>query len=240
MELTNDTIWNVSLPATYCTEWKDGYGVRGWKLDVAIGDPAVIASTEETGKQIPTSVFVHDILDHHLCGLPMSGHRNEAIALNLLFERTGSSPVPDYTQMVEEDILRGEVNGEAMTSFLPETLLADIPEEYRKNGVTIIQYLSEKLGKDALIRTLVDHFRTLGKEGYQTAKESWNTTGLDFQRRKTIGLCIQKLLEESSPFLKENTPEVLHADIRLSNEQCGLLLKGINKEYICNAYNSTA
>lgn len=234
MKSTHDSHWNVTLPATYCSEWKDGFGARGWKLDVSIGDPAVIASTEETGQQIPTSVFVHDIVDHHLCGLPMSGHRNEAIALNLLSERTGASPIPDYTGMVKEDILLGEVNGEDMTSFLPETLLGEIPEEFRKNGISIIRYLADRLGKEVLKKTLVEHFQNLGKEGYQKAKDSWRKTGLDFQRRTKIGLCIQKLLEKSSLFLKERAPDVIHAEFRLSNEKCSLLLEEVNKEYVCN------
>jgi hypothetical protein len=234
MKQANDKHWDVTLPATYCSEWKDGYGVRGWKLDVSIGDPAVIVSTEETGRQIPTSVFVHDIVDHHLCGLPMSGHRNEAIALNLLAERTGSSPLPDYTQMVEEDILLGSVNGEDMTTFLPESLASDIPEELKGNGRLMIQFLSNKLGSDALKNALIEHFQTLGEAGYQKARSTWLTTGLDFQKRKQIGFCIQKLLEESSPFLKESVPEVIHADIRLSNDSCSLLLKDIDKEFVYN------
>jgi len=234
MKSTNETIWNVSLPATYCSEWKDGYGVRGWKLDVSIHDPAVIASTEETGRQIPTSVFVHDIVDHHLCGLAMSGHRNEAIALNLLAERTGSSPIPDYRQMTEEDILRGDVNGEAMTSFLSKTLMAEVPEANREDGATIIHYLSEKLGRDRLKNMLVDHFKNMGEMGYQKARSSWRSTGLDFLRRKQIGLCLQNLLEESSSFLKKTAPEIAHAEIRLSNEQCSLLLTDSDKEYVCN------
>jgi len=171
MNVTNIDQWQIRLPASYCTEWQDGYGVRGWKLDVSIGDPAVIASTEETGKQIPTSIFVHDIVDHHLCGLPMSGHRNEAIALRLLHERTGSSPVPDYRQMVEEDILRGNVNGERMTTFLPESLLSLAPMALRENDKTLVNYLIAKLCREELTDRLVKHFAALGEEGYQEARK---------------------------------------------------------------------
>jgi hypothetical protein len=234
MKTTYDRHWNVTLPATYCSEWNDGFGARGWKLDVSIGDPAVIASTEATGQRIPTSVFVHDILDHHLCGLPMSGHRNEAIALKLLAERTGSSPVPDYVQMIEEDILLGAVNGEDMISFLPEPLLDKVPEEASKGGRSIIQYLSNLLGKETLKNRLIEHFQTLGEAGYQKARKSWDATGLDFLRREQFGLCIQKLLKDSSPLLTESAPEVLHAEIRLSNKECSLLLKGLGKEYRCH------
>jgi hypothetical protein len=236
MKATHPDQWHVILPATYCTEWKDGYGVRGWKLDISIGDPAVIASTEETGRQIPTSVFVHDIVDHHLCGLPMSGHRNEAIALKLLSERTASSPIPDYRQMTEEDILRGDVNGEEMVTFLPPHLLAQVPEEKKKDDRMIINYLVDKLGKEELKNSLIQHFQALGNEGYQQAKNAWMATDLDFERRKEIGLCLQGLLEQSSAFLKEIAPEEIHAEIRLSNERCGLWLKEVNKEYLCKVH----
>jgi len=225
--------WNVVLPATYCTEWQDGYGVRGWKLDVSLNDPAVIASTEETGARIPTSVFVHDIVDHHLCGLAMSGHRNEAIALHLLSERTGSSPIPDYTQMTEEDILPGQINGEAMQCFLPDNLVNEVPEEIRKDNVALIQHLSGKLGRAQLKKLLIRHFETLGKMGYENAREAWGETGLDFQKRKQIGLCIQELLEQSSTHLIETSPETLHAEIRLSNDSCCLAIAETGKEYYC-------
>ncbi len=46
----------VHIPVTYQKTWDDGFGARGWKIDVSIGDPTIIASTRETGTKIPTSV----------------------------------------------------------------------------------------------------------------------------------------------------------------------------------------
>ena len=63
---------HVDVAVTYKRQWDDGYGARGWKLDATIGDPAIIASTRETGEKIKTSVFVHDILDHLLSGFGIS------------------------------------------------------------------------------------------------------------------------------------------------------------------------
>lgn len=215
----------VSIPATYCSQWQDGFGARGWKLDVSIGDPAVIASTAEAGAQIPTSVFVHDILDHHLCGLAMSGHRNEAIALNLLSERTGSSPVPDYQQMIEEDILRGDVNGEPMQTFLNKELMDLVPAQSRTDDKSIVRFLINKLGIIPLKAALTDHFVYLGKQGYGLARLNWSATGLDFESRKSIGLCIQHLLEMADPWLENLAPEEVHASIKLSGQQCALVLE---------------
>ena len=67
----SDRPTDVQLHCCYRSVWQDGFGARGWKLASAIDDPAVIAATAETGERIPTSVFVHDILDHTLCGLAM-------------------------------------------------------------------------------------------------------------------------------------------------------------------------
>ena len=79
----------VRVSCLYRRTWQDGFGARGWKLAGTANDPEVIASTAATGERIPTSVFVHDILDHFLCGLGPSGHRNEAVALLQLAARTG-------------------------------------------------------------------------------------------------------------------------------------------------------
>ena len=102
---------SVQVPVTYKKVWDDGFGARGWKVDATIGDPAIIASTRETGLRINTSVFIHDILDHFLSGFGVSGHRSEAMALIQLSKRTGSDPGSDYEQLGREDILNGIVNG---------------------------------------------------------------------------------------------------------------------------------
>ena len=57
---------SVQVPVTYKKVWDDGFGARGWKVNATIGDPAIIASTRETGLRINTSVFIHDILDHYM------------------------------------------------------------------------------------------------------------------------------------------------------------------------------
>ena len=213
----------VSIAATYKSSWDDGFGARGWKIDVSIGDPMVIASTSETGKQIPTSVFVHDILDHHLCGLKLSGHRNEAIALKLLGMRTDSSPIPDYTQMTEEDILRGNVNGEPMKTFLPEHLVQQVPASLRDDDKQMIQYLKETLGESELKKHIIDRFVELGQSGLEAAQQEWLKTGLSFSDRKSIGLCIQKLLEGFDEKINQKDIESVHARFEISEEKCMLI-----------------
>lgn len=219
------TEYPVKLAATYKSEWDDGFGARGWKLDVAMNDPMVIASTAETGDRIPTSVLVHDMLDHHLCGLAMSGHRNEAIALTLLGIRTGTSPLPDFSQMTEEDILRGNVNGEAMKTFLPRQLVSRVPEKYRNDGKLLIGFLLGALGEDRLKPLLVDNFRHIGEQGLPRAKQAWQGRNLDFDRRPRIGLCIQHLLENFDRDHGELEGISLHGQFLLSSHACALQIE---------------
>lgn len=57
-----------AVALSYHDEWADGFGARGWKLDSALGYPDVIAATSYPGLKSPTSVPVHDVLDHWLPG----------------------------------------------------------------------------------------------------------------------------------------------------------------------------
>ncbi len=108
----------VCLGIHYRARWDDGYGARGWKLVANVADPEIIASTRETGAALPTSVLVHDALDHLVSGFASSGHRAEVMALAELARRTGCDPTPDYRQMIQEDLLNGQVVGERAAAFI--------------------------------------------------------------------------------------------------------------------------
>lgn len=184
----------VSVAVTYKKIWDDGFGARGWKLDASIGDPEIIASTRETGQRISTSVFIHDLLDHFLSGFGISGHRSEAMALIQLSKRTGSDPEPDYAQMINEDLFNGRVNGESLYDFLPERLIASIPDGVAKSNKAIMKYLRQQHGDAALRKTLVRHFFTTGNAGKAHALKSWQAVGLNPELQTAIGLALQKLL----------------------------------------------
>jgi hypothetical protein len=154
----------VRVPCLYRRTWQDGFGARGWKLAGTANDPEVIASTAATGERIPTSVFVHDILDHSLCGLGPSGHRNEAVALLQLAARTGADPTPDFAQMVDEDLLQGRVLGETFRQFLPPELTKTLPAGIR-DGKAIVERLQAQLGPEVLRKRLIAWFFELGREG---------------------------------------------------------------------------
>lgn len=211
----------VRVPVTYHAEWQDGYGARGWKLDIAIGDPEVIATTAETGQTQRTSVLVHDILDHHLCGLALGGHRNEAIALHQLGVRTGADPQPDLMQMVDEDLLHGVIVGESMRSFLPAELLALLPLALNENR-PIIEYLCAHVGRDTLRQSLLQHLRDIGRGTADAAITQYRRSGLDPSRRGPLGLALQALLASiDARAISENWPEA-HGEFTLSDCRCTL------------------
>ncbi len=204
------------IPVTYKRTWDDGFGARGWKLDIAIDDPVIIAATRETGEKINTSVFVHDILDHFLSGFGISGHRSEAMALIQLSKRTGSDPASDYEQLVKEDIINGQINGEELIDFLPEELRALVPDG--TSGSEIIASLSKQLGKDRLFELLIENFFRIGHEGEGHADNTWQRLGLDKNKQTQLGLALQKLLDIIDEAVEQNDFEELNGKIEITSD----------------------
>lgn len=212
---------SVLIPVTYRAEWQDGYGARGWKLDVSLDDPEVIAATAETGQKLPTSVLVHDILDHHLCGLALGGHRNEAIALHQLSLRTGADPQPDLLQMVDEDLMHGGVVGESMRDFLCEELRAVLPPGLSEDR-SVVEYLAARMGRDALRQSLLRRLCDIGRDMSDAATKHYRGSGLDPARRGILGLALQTLLVRiDARALSENWQEA-HGRFALLDHCCAL------------------
>jgi hypothetical protein len=210
----------VRVHCLYRRTWQDGFGARGWKLASAAEDPEVIASTAATGERIPTSVFVHDILDHHLCGLGPSGHRNEAVALLQLAARTGADPMPDFAQMVDEDLLCGRVLGESFRELLPPELAKTLPAGIR-NGKAVVERLQAHMGAEMLRERLIRRFFELGRAGTPKAQEHYMSHGLDFGRRGSLGLALQRLLERADTWVNEANLETAAGEIWITPRRCG-------------------
>lgn len=219
-----ETTGPVEVPVTYRREWQDGFGARGWKLDIAIGDAFVIASTAYTGGNIPTSVLIHDIVDHYLCGFTLSGHRDEAMALVQLRERTGTDIRPDYAQMVDEDILQGLVNGEALETFLPPDLARQLPDQGAP--AERMHALRERIGEQALRERLIARFLELGEQGRQRAEQAWRRLGLEYPQRPAIALALQRLLERADAWMLEQDIEAMQGRFVITPTQCRLEMDG--------------
>lgn len=211
----------TSVPVTYAREWQDGFGARGWKLDVSIGDPSVIAATAETGNRIPTSVLVHDILDHHFSGLAVGGHRNEAKALLQLGSRTGSDPRIDYAQIVDEDLLRGHCNGESLADFLPADLRELLPPGV-ESGPAMIKFLSQELGRSDLRARLIERFWEIGMAAQADVETHWQLLGLDYYKRPQIGLALQSILVRADQDAQHKNWDSAQALFKIGNERCTL------------------
>ena len=186
----------VRCDCRYRREWPDGFGARGWKLACTIQDPNIIASTPATGERIPTAVFIHDILDHALCGLPPSGHRAEAVALLQLAARTGADPRPDFAQMVDEDLLQGQADGEALETLLPADLMAMRPLS-APAGRALMDHLIRQSGREALRARLIQHLFDVGEAGRDHARAIYQAHGLADSRRGALGLTLQRLFEQA-------------------------------------------
>lgn len=222
LQIHQDTI---QVQITYHQVWNDGFGARGWKLNSTIGDPTIIASTRNTGVKINTSVFIHDILDHFLSGFGVSGHRNEAMALTQLAKRTGSNPFADYKQMVIEDILDGQVNGETLLSFLPKDLCTLLPAKRMLSNKEIILFLQTTLGETALEEALIENFFILGRSGEKHAIKSWKKLGLDPKNQTAIGLALQNILNCVDQIAETEEVSMLNGYISINNNQCILNLQ---------------
>lgn len=183
----------AEVPVVYAMGWDDDFGVRGWKLDLAGMGRDVIAATPDTGERIPTSVFVHDILDHYLCGFALSGYCDEAGALIQLARRTGSDPLPDFGQIIDEDLLPGAFETPDWRALLPDSLVASV--EAAPDLRTGMAHLRSEWG-DGVVRSLfVAGFVRRGWEQAPGARRVWESRGLDYASRPAMGLALQELFQ---------------------------------------------
>lgn len=210
----------VQIPVSYRAEWQDGLGARGWKLDRGIGDPVLLAVTAYTGSKVPTSVLVHDILDHCISGFGLSGHRNEAKATLQLHLRTGAEIVSSYTQLAR-DIIAGGVNGEALSEFLPPALRFLLPAS-AKTDRERMNALLHQMGSVALTNALIERLWEFGHQGIPEALRSWSAQGLEPTRRSAIGMCLQHLLELADHHIATHQIDAAQGAFIIGNHECAL------------------
>ncbi len=214
----------------YRSEWEDGFGARGWKLTSTIGDPRVIATTAFVGERSDTSVFVHDIVDHRLCGLGIGGHRNEAVAIFLHALRSSVSTHSSVALMVEELMLGGDC-GEPLADFLPADLCPRDEPETRSNRM-IMQTLIDGHGSSAVYERLIAHYRAIGSAGVLRALSSWASHGLGVNRRTAIGRCLQKIIQTAEEQVVAHGIELAQGRIHIDNDACTLTLNDMGTLYL--------
>lgn len=202
---------------TYHSEWRDGYGAQGWKLDLAMDDPEVIACTAYTGNKTPTSVLVHDMLDHLISGFWLSGYANEARATAMHGIRNGIEVRSSYEWMADE-MLGAKLLKESLTDFLPASITDGIPALTTPDEM--IALLLENNDPADIRSHLVEGFFRIGLSGIPIAVSNWQDQRLDFGRMHSIGLCLQTLLIEAQDIIGNWAAETAKGRILVGNEVC--------------------
>ncbi|WP_019568614.1 hypothetical protein [Thioalkalivibrio sp. ALMg13-2] len=218
----------VAIPAHYAESWADGFGVRGWKLDLPGRGADVIAATPFAGERIPTSVFVHDIVDHHLCGFALSGYRDEAGALIQLAQRTGSDPVPDFVQIIDEDLMPGAFESDDWRELLPASLVATV--EAAADTRSGMAQLRQQWG-DGLLRALwIAGFVETGWRLGDAARSGWERHGLEYAARGATALALQRLFERVDASVLEQGWIQAEGEFRVATDAVGFRFEGDEAE----------
>jgi hypothetical protein len=208
------------IPVSYRDQWQDGLGARGWKMDRAIGDPVLIATTAYSGEKVPTSVLIHDMLDHFVSGFGLSGHRNEAKATMQLGLRTGAEIASSYAQLAEDIIVSG-INGESLEEFLPPAMHALLPATAATARERIAALIAT-LDRTAVKAALLEQLWTCGNLGRAEAQTSWRRYGLDYARRSAIGLSLQQLMEGAERYINDFLITAAQAQFIIGNAACAI------------------
>ena len=207
----------TQFDVTYHSEWQDGYGAQGWKLNVTMHDPDVIACTPYPGNKTPTSVLVHDILDHLVCGFGLSGFANEARATAMHGIRNGIEVRSSYEWMADE-ILSTKLLNVQITDFLPESIMDSIPTPSTADKTMAL--LLENNDRADIRNHLVAGFFRVGLSGIPIAISNWQNQRLDFNRMYSIGVCLQALFIEAQDIIVSRTVETARGQILVGNEVC--------------------
>lgn len=210
------------LRLIYRDEWNDDFGAQGWKLEAAIADPDIIACTARSGGKSPTSVIVHDILDHFVSGFALSGCLNEARA-TVMHGLRNSIEVRSSFEWLIDDILRDPASDSDAQVLLAALLPAPVRACCR-SPAEMVERLKEQSGTAKMRARLVQRLIGVGLGGVRTAMTSWEQRHLPFERMADIGFCIQELLEKADDAILANKIALGDALLDLSDDVCRLEL----------------
>lgn len=167
---------------SYRDEWVDGFGARGWKLDSALGYPDMIAATSYPGLKSPTSVPVHDVLDHWLPGFGYDPW-DEAKATLQHVLRNALDIDASYAQLAR-DILSGTAQSDtgAVAKTMEQLYLAgtaampDVLAAWHRRGLDFTRRHAIGLCLQSLLeqaeRLLAEHGSTLAHARFLLGNDS--------------------------------------------------------------------
>ncbi|MGD8842044.1 MAG: hypothetical protein PVJ83_01100 [Gammaproteobacteria bacterium] len=122
--------------------------------------------------------------------------------------------------------MNGRVNGESLTSFLPQALRVRVPADRGRTDRELMVFLKDAYGEACLVDLLVEHFFALGSSGADHADRSWRKLGLDPKRRTRIGLALQAVLTQVDRTVEAAGIEALGGHVDVGNDECALRLGG--------------
>jgi hypothetical protein len=129
--------------------------------------------------------------------------------------------------MVNEDLLLGQADGDALRDLLPADLLARLPEGLGDGSIAggaegraIIATLTEALGREALRARLIRRLFELGELGAAGASGCFAAHGLDAGRRQPLGLALQGLFARAHAFVEGDTAAWAEAVVVLDRCRC--------------------
>lgn len=218
---------SLQIPITYQDEWHDGFGARGWKLDCATGHSEMIASTSCLGGKSPTSVIVHDVVDHHLSGFGWT-LPDEAKAIVIHGLRNGIE-VLSSLESLADDLLRESPPACAIEAFLPPEIAVAFDFEGSAHH-TKVRLLIEKFERDELRAMLAKQLHVVGLMGIPEALTRWHMIGLTVEDLPATGFAIQRLLVSAETAIDAQHENVANAILEVLPGRCLLVLRIAGRE----------
>lgn len=207
---------------TYKDSWPDSYGVSGWRLCDSEGRFPAFPSSAAVGTASPTSVPIHDVLDHWTCGFGWHTYSDEAKATVMHGLRNGIDVRRSF-ELLAEDLIVDQQPSEPIDFFVSHRRLVRDPgrENPSCNRETVIRTISQ-MGRRNAIAAASMGLRRVGLEGIGEAQCRWRKLGLDFSLMGHIGHVLQELLEEAESIVAAEKQEFIDAAFEITPDICSI------------------
>ena len=180
------------------------------------GFPTFPSSTA-IGPASPTSVPIHDVLDHWVCGFGWRTYSDEAKATVMHGLRNGIDVRKSF-ELLAEDLIADQNPLEPIELFnLYRGLLlggALNPSREAFNRVIC------QMGHEKAIASTSMSLHRIGLEGIHEAQRQWQKLGLNLSLMGHIGLALQELLKEAESIIVANKHDFIDATLGIQISNC--------------------
>lgn len=215
----------VTVPLVYRTDWDDGFYARGWKIEGEMRRGAVIASTSTISGASPTSVPVHDILDHWVSGFSCHEWIGEAKAIVMHGLRNGIDVRRSLQAMAQEMAQGGySLRGGEEPLSAGGSVDADCPARASLRGERKRRSAAVEESFTTRVNVLTMALHRRGLEGVGEAVQRWRWHGLEFGRMELIGRALQELLNAAECRLAKSKAHEAKGVVTITNQECCMTL----------------